>query len=289
MPPGYTGGMMQQSRCVNERTNFMTQFYIHAIEAKKMADALAHCMAVKDATRYYLHGICLENTGEGLRALATDGHRMGRLSLHPLLIDSVTAAPITGDFSHILPVEAVQWLAKLPAKYDYPELLNIEIENTQVTLTTLLGKQSAIFTLVDGQFPEWRRVWPQAVPATIALNALYLKDVAQAVKKACDKKMPQISLGISNHTQAAYISTPDSDLDYIVMPMRLDDISLQANGDTILHQLEALASQCRGKDEKAMARMINTIAGSLREVIYGKPAAIATETGQGEAKGVKAA
>lgn len=246
----------------------MTKFYIQALEAKKIADALTVCIS-KEETRYYLNGVCIENTAkEGLIAIATDGHRLGQLKLAPLDIDAISAAPVADEFTYILPVDAVTWLGKLPARYTDVHLVQFDFSETKVTLSLLPTVMSATFNLIDGNFPDWRRVIPAAVADTIGFSSVYLKELATSIKKASDRKTINMRFGITDHNSPCVIKGEDEALSYILMPMRGAnfDNSLQARGATILRQLEALANEYSDVQRSPVSRQLRAIAESLKEV-----------------------
>src|SRR5579872_2569655 len=113
----------------------MTKFYITAEQAHSMVAAIAHCMS-KEATRYYLNGMLIENCERsGLHAVATDGHRLGSMRLSPVMVDAVSADILVKPFSFIMPRAAVEWIAGLPQKFTAPHLLTFEVAEERVKLT----------------------------------------------------------------------------------------------------------------------------------------------------------
>lgn len=198
----------------------MSKFYITAEQAQSMVSALANCMS-KDATRYYLHGICIEHTERGgLVAIATDGHRLGSMKLSPVQVDAQSAARLEGEFSNIITREAVEWIAGLPKKFTAPHLLTFEFTATTVKLSLFPTMISAEFGLVDGNFPDWRRVMPSEHTPSTSFSAQYLKEITQAVKKAGSKSNPCITISITDIGSPAIITSNQEGLQYVLMPMR---------------------------------------------------------------------
>ncbi|MDI7924573.1 DNA polymerase III subunit beta [Ferirhizobium litorale] len=103
---------------------------------------VAPCVS-REETRYYLNGVHLD----GDVVVATDGHR---LACHPLGFD---CGDLTGS---IIPIYAVALLANLPPaqriavrKDPYPTM--------EITMAGVVMK----IRLIDGNFPDWRRVVPK--------------------------------------------------------------------------------------------------------------------------------
>lgn len=122
------------------------------LPAKALLDLL-HGVAFaqsSEETRYYLNGVYLHAPDEGLRAVATDGHRLARYD--------ATAPNTIPDFAGIiLPRKAVTEIAKLAADHDGE--VDIALSERMASFgfreTTLTTK------LVDGTFPDYQRVIPR--------------------------------------------------------------------------------------------------------------------------------
>ncbi|MDW9588682.1 hypothetical protein GOA80_21935 [Sinorhizobium meliloti] len=99
-----------------------------------------------EETRYYLNGVCLDVDD----AVATDGHRMG---VHPLGFDG-------GAFERaIIPHAVVNALLLMPA----PKAISIATEKRPMVDIRMDGARIRA-KLIDGTFPDWRRVVPSMSP-----------------------------------------------------------------------------------------------------------------------------
>jgi len=96
--------------------------------------------------RYYLNGIKLHGTPGSITAIATDGHRM---AISPL-------AAGTEPFEIIIPRESAKQLIELD-----PASMVIGIDGGQPkNLTAERGDTHLTTKLIEGQFPDWKRVLP---------------------------------------------------------------------------------------------------------------------------------
>lgn len=182
-------------------------FALPAYDARNIAVALACCMS-KQETHYYLNGIALQNDDTlGLMAIATDGHRMGKLKL---------LADCTAPFSVIMPVDAVTWLGKLSKK-----AWKVDFAVDDETISFTCDGQSATFKLVNGNFPEWQRTMPNDPQPVVGFSALYLSEIAAAARKTGSTNIVKMHfVEGSAASSPALIKTGNCNLEYVLMPMR---------------------------------------------------------------------
>ena len=125
-----------------------------------------------EETRYYLNGINLEFTPDGVIMAATDGHRMIVLR-QPYGEHAATAA----HASVIVPRDLV---AKLKIKLKTLDETTLTIGDDGKLLFEHAG-ESFGGSRVDGTFPDYRRVVPQDLDGKPAqYNPAYLADFAKA-------------------------------------------------------------------------------------------------------------
>ncbi|KDM92036.1 DNA polymerase III subunit beta [Photobacterium galatheae] len=117
-------------------------------QVRQLIDSTQFSMAHQDV-RYYLNGMLLETDGKQLRSVATDGHRMAVCT-----VDTEGELP---SKQIILPRKGVMELVRLLDSPDAEVVLQIGESNLRAVVNNF------IFTskLVDGRFPDYRRVLPQ--------------------------------------------------------------------------------------------------------------------------------
>jgi len=170
-------------------------------------------------SRYYLNGVCLDYTDGILIAIATDGHRLAKLTLPDAIIENTTGEK---NFSFIIRKDLIKQLSTIKKKsYDEDLPVTIEInESERVTITHFNG--SLIGQLVDGTFPEWRRTIPEEIEATIGFNAKYLMELARAAIHDRINTSNCVSLHIKDATTPMLVKEPDNkNIEYVLMPMRV--------------------------------------------------------------------
>lgn len=132
------------------------RFSIEATELRRMLSLARHATS-KEETRYYLNGVYLEGRLEGnepkLRAVATDGHRLA-------VIDTASRPAGAGRLSGaIVPNKTVDTLCTLLGRAATGDVA-LEFGGNQMRAS--LSNWTIQSKLIDGDFPEWRRVVPEA-------------------------------------------------------------------------------------------------------------------------------
>jgi len=187
--------------------------------------------AGKQDVRYYLNGLCVDTSqaADGrLYAVTTDGHRMtvSNWAQYVRDADGNTTPPSALPFSEIIiPRELLE--AVKPAKIGKTEFdVKIHVSANSVTVT---GATTATGMPVDGKFPEYRRVLPQAISnETAQFNPDYLADLAKAQELLNGKKRERF-LRLAHNGSGPALAELDSDKTFaIVMPQRADKADIPA-------------------------------------------------------------
>lgn len=162
--------------------------------------ALLLTSAKKDI-RAYLNGVYFESTTRGIVAVSTDGHR--------LLAIQVLNDEAQG-LSAILPREALEKAVKTKAVS-----LIITIEADRFTLDD--GTQTTSGLLLDGRFPDWRRVIPSTTSGEASsFQNEYLADFDKAARLLCGGNCKVLH----NGTSGALIRFATDQAVGVVMPLR---------------------------------------------------------------------
>lgn len=180
--------------------------------------AASRFQAIKDI-RFYLNGILIESSPIESRLVATDGHI--------LIVTKCDAKDENeGSFSGIIPSDVVKtilsWKAPKYAK-DSP----IVISGDGPEYRAEWCGNVALFKLVDGKFPDYRRVIPEKTNGELAF---YDPDLLVRVKRASEdlgNNNGQFSLNYNGNNGA--LAQINSETIAVIMPMRTDiNISIDA-------------------------------------------------------------
>ena len=176
--------------------------------------AASRFMAVQDI-RFYLNGVLIESNDVQTRIVATDGHTLFA-GFDDAKGDNV------GSFAGIMPAETVKailsWKAPYKSANDAPVVLT--------TCDDLAGEHRAewcgnvcIFRLIDGKFPDYTRVIPQAVSG---LAGNYNPDYLARCKAAgIDMGAPKMyGINLTQNGDGAALVTFSAQAFAVIMPMR---------------------------------------------------------------------
>lgn len=124
------------------------EFELAQKDLKRLIDSTHFAMAQQDV-RYYLNGMSLETDQNIIRTVATDGHR--------LALAKITNNEALSSKQVIIPRKGVLEILRLISEDD--TLLKVKLGSNHLRIHS----SEFIFTskLVDGRFPDYRRVLPK--------------------------------------------------------------------------------------------------------------------------------
>jgi DNA polymerase-3 subunit beta len=151
-----------------------------------------------DETRYFMNGVCFEKVEDKIIMVATDGRRLAYISK--------SADSSIKDFSGvIIPPKILNILAKR-AGNEGP----VSISVTDKTIFIKFGSYSLSSTLLEGQFPNYRRVIPENQENSFSINRQETLDALRRVSLLVEQKSRRIYMGLNPGIMAVY--SEDSDL-----------------------------------------------------------------------------
>ena len=135
-----------------------TRFELPAQTLRQIIDKTRFAISSEE-TRYYLMGIFLHVADEKLKAAATDGHRLARVT-----VDKPEGADGMPDV--IIPKKCVGELRKLLDEVEG----TVEISLSPTKVRFGLGNAVLTSKLIDGTFPDYNRVIPTANDKLLKLD-----------------------------------------------------------------------------------------------------------------------
>lgn len=159
-------------------------------------------MAHQDV-RYYLNGMLLEMRPSGLRAVATDGHRLA-------LADAaaeVSLAEEEGLHQIIVPRKGVQELARLLSVAE--GRVRIAVGSNQLTASAANQQMSS--KLIDGRFPDYERVLPQAGDKVVLADRRQLREGLSRASILSNDKFKGVRLVLADQVLRALTHNPEQE------------------------------------------------------------------------------
>lgn len=182
---------------------------------RRLIEATQFSMANQDA-RYFLNGMKFETEGNLLRTVATDGHR--------LAVCTLELAQDLQTHSVIVPRKGVLELVRLLENSDLPVRLQIGTNNLRIELGNV------IFTskLIDGRFPDYRRVLPRNATHILEANWDSLKQAFVRAAILSNERFRSVRLQLNENQLIITATNPEQeqaeeivDVSYLGVPMEI--------------------------------------------------------------------
>ncbi|MGX2038634.1 DNA polymerase III subunit beta [Methylocaldum sp. MU1018] len=152
---------------------------------RRALEKTVFAMAQQDV-RYYLNGLLLDLSGQMLRAVSSDGHRLAFFE-QPLEGDSGESRQI------IVPRKGVLELNRLLGDGEDPVTVQIAPNNLRVDL----GAVSFAAKLIEGRFPDYQRVMPRELTRVVLTDKAAFKGALTRVSVLSNEKYKGISMEVS--------------------------------------------------------------------------------------------
>ncbi|MEO7504060.1 MAG: DNA polymerase III subunit beta [Sphingomicrobium sp.] len=233
-----------------------TRFELPAATLRQIIDKTRFAISSEE-TRYYLMGIFLHVADEKMKAAATDGHRLARVT-----VDKPDGADAMPDI--IIPKKCVAELRKLLDELE--GTVEVSLSPTKIRF----GLGSAVLTskLIDGTFPDYNRVIPTGNDKLLKLDpksfmagvdrvATIASEKTRAVKMAVDRDKVTLSVTSPENGLAVEEIAADYGSDSLEIGFNaryLMDILAQIEGDSVeVHLADAAAPTLLRENDKSSA------------------------------------
>ncbi|MGL9769575.1 MAG: DNA polymerase III subunit beta [Sodalis sp. (in: enterobacteria)] len=173
------------------------EFILSQSILKRLIESTQFSMAHHDV-RYYLNGMLFETEGKKIRTVATDGHR--------LAVCTMSVSTSQSFHSVIIPRKGVVELVRMLDGSENPVKLQIGSNNIRASV----GNYIFTSKLIDGRFPDYRRVLPNNYDKTLEAGCDTLKQAFARVAILSNEKFRgvrlylsanQLKINVHNHEQ----------------------------------------------------------------------------------------
>ncbi|QJR80980.1 DNA polymerase III subunit beta [Alteromonas pelagimontana] len=209
------------------------EFEVSCSDMKRLIESTHFSMAQQDV-RYYLNGMSLETEENIVRTVATDGHRLALCRL-PYNDASLPARQV------IIPRKGVLEISRLIGEDE--ALLKIQIGANHLRLYS----NEFIFTskLVDGRFPDYRRVLPRDGDKIIIANKAVLKEAFSRAAILSNEKFRGVRLNLSSGELKITANNPEQEEAEEIVDIQYegDDLEIGFNVAYLIDVLNALARE----------------------------------------------
>src|SRR6056297_469900 len=140
-----------------------------------------------DETRYFMNGVYMENQEGSISMVATDGRRLSYIS-------KVLETQIPEFDSIIIPPKVLNLLRKLSSGEG-----NLKIAVGEKNLFLQFDSQRISSSLIEGQFPNYKRVIPEQQQYEISINKPQFEEALKRVALLVEQKSRRIYLTLSEN------------------------------------------------------------------------------------------
>jgi DNA polymerase-3 subunit beta len=175
-----------------------TRFELPAATLREIIEKTRFAISSEE-TRYYLMGIFFHVVDDQMRAAATDGHRLARVTVaRP---DGAEGMPDV-----IVPRKAVQELYRLLEELE--GTVEISLSPTKIRF----GLGSAILTskLIDGTFPDYNRVIPTANDKLLKLDPKSFSAGVDRVSTIASEKTRAVKISVDRDKVTLSVTSPEN-------------------------------------------------------------------------------
>jgi DNA polymerase-3 subunit beta len=175
-----------------------TRFELPAATLRQIIDKTRFAISTEE-TRYYLMGIFLHVADDQLKAAATDGHRLARVT-----VPKPDGADEMPDV--IIPRKCVAELRKLLDELE--GTVEVSMSGTKIRF----GLGSAVLTskLIDGTFPDYNRVIPTANDKLLKLDPKTFAQGVDRVSTIASEKTRAVKINVDRDKVTLSVTSPES-------------------------------------------------------------------------------
>jgi DNA polymerase-3 subunit beta len=186
--------------------------------------------ASRDETRPVLTGILVSASGDELRMVATDSYRLA-------VKETKLEAPLSGDVEANVPARALQELTRIVGAVEADELA-VSMRTNQVVFE--VGGVVLSSRLIDGQFPNYRQLLPEAYEHELRLAGGEVTDVVRRISLLAQKNAP-LRLAFREGELTVSARTPDigEASETIPVPFAGEPLEIGFNPDFLRDGLES--------------------------------------------------
>jgi DNA polymerase-3 subunit beta len=233
-----------------------TRFELPAATLRQIIEKTRFAISSEE-TRYYLMGIFLHVIDDQLRAAATDGHRLARITVaRP---DGADGMPDV-----IVPRKCVAELYRLLEELE--GTVEVSLSPTKVRF----GLGSAVLTskLIDGTFPDYNRVIPTGNDKLLKLDPKSFSAGVDRVSTIASEKTRAVKISVDRDKVTLSVTSPENGVateelaaDYGADNIEIGfnakylmDILSEIDGDTVeVHLADAAAPTLLRENDKSNA------------------------------------
>lgn len=213
-----------------EQWNGDVEFKLLKSELLRLIESTHFSMANQDV-RYYLNGMSIESEGTEIRSVATDGHRLAICKIANESL-SLPARQV------IVPRKGILEIIRLLAPVD--EYIQVYLGSNHIRIID--SEFSFTSKLVDGRFPDYRRVLPRNGDKVFVTGKEQLRQVLSRASILSNEKFKGVRLNFSNSLLKITANNPEQEQaeEELEIDFPYEDLEIGFNVSYVLDVLNAI-------------------------------------------------
>jgi DNA polymerase-3 subunit beta len=209
------------------------EFRINKSDLLRLIESTHFSMANQDV-RYYLNGMSIETEGQDIRSVATDGHRLAICKI----ADESLALP---SRQVIVPRKGILEIIRLLDPVE--EEIQVYLGSNHIRIID--NEYSFTSKLVDGRFPDYRRVLPRNGDKVLETNKDELKQVLSRASILSNEKFKGVRLNFNASELKITANNPEQEQaeEVIEVNFPYGDLEIGFNVSYVLDVLNAIKDQ----------------------------------------------
>ena len=195
-----------------------------------------YCVS-NDESRYHLTGVFLEQAHSSFRFVATDGHRMSFLNIKA---DEKNEELKQGI---IIPKKALQELKKMISQGESREKVDFFIEKPRLLIQ--FKNQNLNIRLIEGQYPDYKRLIPKEEGKKIQINRLDFLSALKRISVLTSARFKGVNFTFDKNKLAVHFSHAEAGeaFEELECGYSGDELKIRFNSQYILDILQSMQEE----------------------------------------------
>ena len=155
----------------------------------KLVNSTSFSMGYQDA-RHFLNGLFIEFSENNITAVATDGHRLAY---------SLSACELSSsEKSCIVPRKCINELKRILSSFNGNNDILTEVSVSSKNIQFCMHGYTLLSKLVEGNYPDYNKVFPKSLPNNLKVDRLLLKSALQRLSILSSEQFKGVKFKLNN-------------------------------------------------------------------------------------------
>ena len=155
----------------------------------KLVNSTSFSMGYQDA-RHFLNGLFIEFSKNNIAAVATNGHRLA-YSLRTCDLSS-------SEKTCIVPRKCINELKRILSSFTGINEILTEVSVSSKNIQFCMNGYTLLSKLVEGNYPDYNKVFPKSLPNNLKLDRLLLKSALQRLSILSSEQFKGVKFKLTN-------------------------------------------------------------------------------------------